>query len=164
MYLGRVLPHISSMRGSILLIAVASCAAAVTPAAARDTFAGCTQGVRSGTTIFRFCGPARATVTVDGKTYHVSNGKCQRLVGGTVFAVDIGATTPLNEKPKYTYFGAEVRPPRPGAHSGQLVSIAVPGARFSLQRATIILKPSLRGGRFSGVLASGTTASGLFTC
>jgi hypothetical protein len=120
--------------------------------------------VRSGTTLFRFCGPARATIVVDGRTYRVSNGKCRLFDRGSIFGVNIGAVSPATERPRYLYFGAEVRPPTPGVHVGQLVAIALPGKRLAVPRATVMVKPAREGGTFSGAIRGGGMASGSFTC
>lgn len=158
-------PYSSIIKRSIALAAVVSCSVLVAAgAAARDARDVCTQGVRPGTTLFRFCGPARATVRIDARTYRMSSGKCQLFNGGTTFGVDIGAVGPATEEPTHSYFGAEVRPPKPGVHVGQLVAIAVPGTRVDVPRATVTLKPSLRGGTFSGRVRGGGMASGSFTC
>lgn len=112
----------------------------------------------------RFCGPARATVTIERKTFHLSGGRCQILDGGRLFTVNIGAVGPWTSKPKYAYFGADVRPPKAGIHIGQGVAIAVAGKRYSLPHTTVTVKTSLRGGTFSGAVVGHGAASGSFTC
>jgi hypothetical protein len=112
--------------------------------------------------LYTFCGPAHARFTIDGDTFRVRGGRCQFLGGS--FTANIGKVGPAEAKPQYAYFGIEVRPPKAGTHTGQLVAIAVPGKRYSLAHATVTVQTSFRGGTFSGALQRGGTASGSFSC
>lgn len=153
-------------RSTLLAIATAGAtafAAFAAVAAARDATAACTPGVKTsgGVTYRTFCGSARATAKVGGKTVTFAGGKCE-VAGGT-FTVNIGTISLGAAKPKYLYFGMDVTPAKAGAHTG-LVAFSVPGKRYSLLNAKVTVKAGLRGGSFSGTVLSGGTASGTFSC
>ena len=164
-------------RRTILLLAalgLAGCVAASTAVASR---AGCTPGVISfgGVQARVFCGPAKATVKVGGKTLSFTGGSCERTskyLTVNVGTVVLGTTT----KKKPDYFGLDVgaypgSTGKPAAHDGSFtggVLAVVSGGKSYLLRGDTA-KFTLSGGRtkgtFSaaGLLGSGA-ATGSFSC
>lgn len=108
-----------------------------------------------------FCGPARATVTVNGKTVTVKNGVCERYP--TYFLVNIGtAVTGIGKnRPKLPYFGllmgrspAYVEPAvtKPGNYRKGTITFNGSGIQVDLHNEPdlrITLAPGLRSGTFS---------------
>jgi len=133
-------------------------------AGARET--ACTAGVHNvgGVKVRTFCGPAKATAHVSGKTFHFHGGKCE--LSGGYFTVNIGSITIAGPgvKPKFSYLGIDVKPPRPGLHHNQVVSWSVPGKGYTLFGATVTVKSGLKGGTFTGHLIVGGNGSGSFSC
>ena len=149
------------------LLALALLAAAVTAvgASASTKTATCSAGTKTvgGVSVRTFCGPAHATVHAGGKTLQFSGGNCS--ISGGMLAVNIGSITLGTGKPKYTYFGLDVNPPKAGSHAGQVVSWQTPGKRASLIPGTVVVAAGLKSGTFSGpVFGGGGTATGSFTC
>jgi hypothetical protein len=125
----------------------------------------CTPGAKTvaGRTVIFFCGPATATVRFGAKTIRYRNGECMKS-GGT-FTVNIGATIPGAAKQKYPYFGLTVEGTRPGKYTRQNLGFAHAGRVYAIGQHTIVLKPGLRSGTFTGKSFPGLrTVSGSFTC
>lgn len=128
--------------------------------------ADCTTGVRTagGVTYRTFCGHARATVHLPGKTYRFTGGSCDST--SSAFTINIGTITLPPGKPKYRYFGVTVFTRRDGTFANQAVSWQLPdGSHGSLFHATIKLTGGRKKGTFSGTtLAGGVKGSGTFSC
>lgn len=166
-----------TVRRTIVLLTalgIAGCVAASTAVASRT---GCTPGVISfgGVQARVFCGPAKATVKVGGKTLSFTGGSCERTskyLTVNVGTVVLGTTT----KKKPDYFGLDVgaypgSTGKPAAHDGSFtggVLAVVSGGKSYLLRGDTA-KFTLSGGRtkgtFSaaGLLGSGA-ATGSFSC
>jgi hypothetical protein len=126
---------------------------------------GCKAAVHTvgGATVRTFCGSAKATARIGGTTFRFSGGSC--AVEGGYFTVNIGSITLPPAKPKFAYFGMDVKPPKAGAHPNQIVSWQEPGKRYSLLPVSVTVKPGLKGGTFTGKVLGGTgTGSGSFSC
>jgi hypothetical protein len=149
---------------ALFLAAFGACAFFASTATAGDTSAACTPGVRSsgGVTFRTFCGPAHATAKTGGKTFRFAGGNCE-VVGG-FFTVNIGTVSLGARKPKYAYFGIDVQPPKAGAHSNQIVTFSFAGKRYSVLRASVVVKSGLHSGTFSGTVLTGGRATGSFSC
>ena len=148
----------------VVPVVLAAAAAAVLLGRA-GAAAGCTAGVRTvgGATVRTFCGPAKATAKIGGQTFRFSGGSC--AVEGGYFTVNIGSITLPPAKPKFAYFGMDVKPPKAGTHPSQILSWQEPGKRYSLLPVTVTVKPGLKSGTFTGKVLGGTgTGSGSFTC
>jgi hypothetical protein len=127
--------------------------------------ASCTPGPKTvgGKTVVFFCGPAKATVHLGAKTITYRNGACTK--GGGTFSVNIGATIPGASRQKYPYFGLMVDGARPGRYTRQNVAFASTGTVYAIGQHTILLKPGLRSGTFSGrSFPGGRPVLGSFTC
>ena len=156
-------------RMEIVRIAVV-CATAVVLAAAlacSATAAGnvtaCTPGAKTigGTSARTFCGPARATVTLNGKTVSYRGGSCSTSIG--LFSLNIGTVVLGTVKNAPEYLGVTANA-KPGSHSRQTIAVVHAGSTRALI-GTVTLKPGLRGGTFSGkALGSKTVISGSFSC
>src|SRR5260221_8729528 len=152
-----------SMRRFVVLAVLAAALAWTAQAPARPA---CTAGVRttSGVTYRTFCGPARATLHLGGKTYSFTQGECERT--GSSFTINIGTITLPPGSPKYRYFGIAVFKGKDGTYTEQAVALQFPGGkRTSLFHAKIVLKASRSQGTFAGAtLADHTPGSGPFHC
>ncbi len=111
-----------------------------------------------------FCGPAKVTVRVGGKTSVIRNGRCSRVAGS--FFVNIG-TQLSPSSPKYSYFGLVVNATRPGTYRTGLVTFNLGTAAHGLsgRGEKVTLKSGLRGGSFLGIdLDTLKPISGSFSC
>ena len=125
--------------------------------------AGCTPGMKSvnGFQARVFCGPAKATVKVNGKTHVFKGGVCERHPA--FLSINIG-TVVLGTgkgKPKLPYFGLVVGrspaypdPPvrKPGTYHRALITFTAPGLDVGLHSEpdlTIVLTRGLASGTFS---------------
>jgi hypothetical protein len=126
----------------------------------------CTAGVHAtgGVNYRTFCGPARATLHLAGKTYAFTQGECTRT--GSSFTINLGTITLPPGSPKYRYFGITVFNGRDGTFTNQAVALQFPGGkRASLFHAKIVLKAGRSQGTFAGTtLADHIPGSGTFRC
>ncbi len=101
-----------------------------------------------------WCGPARATVHVAGRTYHFTHGICQVTEGFTkgskVLAINIGTQTLPPANPKASYFGLLTDKAKSGVYRDQAVGWQVPGKGFAALTNRVLVGKSLRKGSFSG--------------
>lgn len=152
-----------------LLAAVAACVLA-SPASA-----ACHAGTHKfgGTTARTFCGPAKATVKMPGRTLTYQQGSCDRTKD--YFTLNIG-TIVLGDttKKRPPYFGITVGKTAfggsPAGHDGTYtkdvsISFVSGGHSYSLVRAKLTLAGHRTKGTFSGqLLASTKMVSGSFHC
>jgi hypothetical protein len=136
-------------------------------AAASLHTAACTAGVKTvgGANVRTFCGPAKATVKIGGKTLSFKNGKCEKLSG--YYTVNIGSITLPLAKPKYSYFGLTTTKKRGGTYSVKDVPLVwqTPGKRFALWKGSVKISSSMKSGTFSGTTLEGSQkASGSWSC
>jgi hypothetical protein len=147
--------------------ALAACVAGVSLAAAAPSATACTAGVSKigGFTARTFCGPARATVHVGGKTLSFSGGQCAISMG--YWTVNIG-TIELGQPHKTrSYFGiALIKPSHAdGSYPGVSFAFNVPGKSYSVSNATLILRNGGKSASFSGaVTTGGGRVTGSVTC
>jgi hypothetical protein len=153
------------------LIAVAStlsgtATALTAPAFASNspqTAAACVPGIKTidGVSARTFCGPAKATVKMNGKTISYSGGKCSRSLG--LFSINIGTVVLGNLRNKPEYFGMTASA-KAGVQPRQGVSVVHAGKSQAIVGA-VTIKAGLKAGTFSGkVFGSSKTISGSFTC
>jgi hypothetical protein len=125
--------------------------------------AACVPGVKkiNGVTARTFCGPAKATVKMNGKTISYSGGNCSKSLG--LFAVNIGTVVLGTLRNKPEYFGVTAGA-KPGVQTRQGVSVVHAG-RSQAIIGTVTIKAGLKAGTFAGkVFGSSKTISGSFTC
>ena len=77
----------------------------------------CKTGVVGGATVNTWCGPAKATVELAGKSYSFKGGLCG-LAQGT-WSINVGKFTSPPAKPKLAYFGAAGSKGKPGNYPEQ---------------------------------------------
>jgi len=157
----------ASLSSKALFVACLACLLVVVAPAAAGTAsparaAGCTPGVRTvdGSPARVFCGPAKATVHVGGKTLAFSGGLCER--SGGMYVLNMGTFFAGGSKSPRPYFGLLIAKPKPGTYKGQALSFRSGGVSKS-SFADVTLK-TLHGGTFSGKLIGGGTVTGSFTC
>jgi hypothetical protein len=168
-------PIFISKRTSLAVVAVmALIAAAFTPAGtatAATAFAAgspqnaaaCVPGVKkiNGVPARTFCGPAKATVRMNGKTIAYRGGKCSKSLG--LFSVNIGTVVLGNLRNKPEYFGMTASA-KAGVQTRQGVSVVHAGKSRAIV-GTVTIKAGLIAGTFSGkVFGSSRIISGSFTC
>jgi hypothetical protein len=153
-------------------ILVAGLIAALTATAlAATAFAGssplsaaaCVPGVKkiNGVNARTFCGPAKATVKINGTTVSYRGGECSKSIG--LFSLNIGTVVLGNLKNKPEYLGLTATA-KPGAQTRQTVAVVHAGKSKSTI-GTVTLKAGLKSGTFSGkVFGSSAVISGSFTC
>ena len=130
--------------------------------------ASCTAGVTTvgGASARTFCGPAKASVTIGGKTLRFTNGTCEKLSG--YYSVNIGSITLPPAKPKYMYFGFTTTKKRGGTYKvyGDVtLGWQTPGKSYSLGKGSVRISSSMKGGTFSGTtLLNPQKTSGSWTC
>lgn len=125
-----------------------------------------------GTTVRTWCGPAKATVTVAGKTLTIKGGQCavEKHPGLTLFSVNVGRYTVPRAKPKFTSFSAAGSDVKPGTYDGMgwTINVQTPGKQWTLRssKTTVtILAPGAKKGTFKGaVYEGGKVVSGSWTC
>ena len=151
--------------------------AAAAPARVDCTMGSFTDGASSGVA---FCGPAKATAKVGGKTYAFKSGSCIRT--SKYVNVNIGSEVLSGPKKKYSYFAvlvgdsgavAGAKPAaKDGTYAGGLVTIRWKGGKdYVLNGAgdktvKVTLKKGRTAGTFSGTtyLAPHLKVTGSFTC
>lgn len=110
-------------------VTLAATASASGPGAA---LAACGSAKVGGATVLTWCGPAKATVKLGGKTLRVPGGKCEVTAGK--WTLNVGRFTVPPAKPKFTYFGAVGTKWKAGTYAkGEyLVSVQTPGKSYSV--------------------------------
>jgi hypothetical protein len=142
---------------SAMLVATVGASGAVRAADA------CVPGVKkiNGVSARTFCGPAKATVKMNGKTISYSGGECSK--GAGLLALNIGTVVLGNLKNKPEYLGVAATA-KAGAQPRQTIAVVHAGTSRSII-GTVTLQPGLKAGTFSGkVFGSSAVISGSFTC
>ena len=161
----------------ILLLAALGIGAWVAASTAAASRTSCTPGVISfgGAQARVFCGAAKATVKIGGKTLSFKGGSCQRTA--KYLTVNIGTVvlgTTTKRKPDYfgldvgAYPGSTAKPAgHDGSYTGGVLAIVSGGKSYLLRgdTAKFILSGGRTKGTFSaaGLLGSGA-ATGSFSC
>jgi hypothetical protein len=125
--------------------------------------ATCTPGTKTigGAGARTFCGPAKATVTLNGKTVSYRGGSCSTSIG--LFTVNIGTVVLGTVKNAPEYFGVTATA-KPGSHARQTIAVVHAGSSRAVI-GTVTLKPGLKGGTFTGrAFGSKSVISGSFSC
>jgi hypothetical protein len=153
------------MRG-IIAIAGVLVTMTVTAAAfaAPQRAAACVAGVKkiNGVSARTFCGPAKASVHINGKTVAFKGGECSKSSFG--WSINIGTVVLGNLRQKPEYFGITAAP-KAGTQSNGAVAVVHAGKGLAVTGSTLTLKPGLKGGTFSGkVFGAPTRVTGSFTC
>ena len=123
----------------------------------RRTRRSCTAGVHpyGGANARTFCGPAKATVVVGGRTIHYAGGNCER--GAAYVSLNIGTVVlGTSTKPKPEYFGllvgkAPIVGGTPATHDGTFVPEALvadhAGKGYAMTQAKVKLAGNRTGAR-----------------
>ena len=149
--------------GLVLVCATGALMTTVGASGAVKAGAACVPGVKkiNGVSARTFCGPAKATVKMNGKTFSYSGGECSK--GAGLFAVNIGTIVLGKLKNKPEYFGVAAAA-KAGVQPRQTVAVVHAGTSRSII-GTVAIKVGLKGGTFSGkVFGSSTDISGSFAC
>jgi hypothetical protein len=145
-------PAVKKRAGMVVAVVLGLLAVALAPAAGRSdaTRQACTPGATriAGQTVVVFCGPAKATVHFGARTIVYQGGSCEQESG--MFTVNIGKTIPGKLKSPYPYFGLTVEGTHRGAYTNQNLAFAYRGRIYAIGQHTIVLKPGLHAGTFTG--------------
>src|SRR5215208_4248460 len=137
-------------KGITLIVGLATVCTGATLATA--AFAGsqraaaCVPGVKkiNGVNARTFCGPAKATVKLNGATVSYKGGQCSKSAG--LLAVNIGTVVLGNLKNKPEYLGVAANA-KAGVQDRQTIAIVHAGKSKSMI-GTVTLKPGLQAGTF----------------
>jgi hypothetical protein len=149
--------HVVAVLGGVLVALVV-----VLPTAANASETSCEPGTKivAGRYVRVFCGPARASLVVAGRTFSFRPGECFRSKDFT--NVNIGTFT-VGSSPVARYLRV-VGPSRDGAALRGTVSWQLPGLLDGIRGARLTLAAKGTRGTFSGRTYSGRRAKGSFTC
>lgn len=152
------------MKRLLVSVTVAAALIVAASAVAAPQHAGCVAGMTKvgGVDARTFCGPAKATVHIGGKTVLFKNGKCEKGPAG--WSINIGTVVlgTANKKPEYFGIAAKAKP---GTQSNAAVAVDHAGKGFAVTGNTVTLKPGLKSGTFTGtVFGTSGTISGSFSC
>ena len=169
--------------GRLLVIGTVCALVAGIATAAPATHAACTTANpfnKGGASGLMFCGPAKATAKVGGKTYVFTNGSCGRK--STYLYLNLGTEVLSGPKGSYSYFGLLVgaypganpgtkAAPKDGTYSGGLVTVRWKGKDSILNGAgdpnvKITLKKNRTAGTFTGTtfIPPKVKVTGTFSC
>ena len=140
-----------------LAVVLAAAAAAATLTAAAPTRAACTPGVSKigGFQNRTFCGPAKATVHVAGKTLTFTGGQCAISMG--FWTVNIGTIELGQPRKTKSYFGIALTKPShaDGTYRNVTFGFNVPGKSYLFAGGTLTLRKGGKAATFFGMLALG---------
>jgi hypothetical protein len=160
---GKAMKRIIMLAGLATVCTATLLAATASASGSADSATGCVAGVKkiNGVSARTFCGPAKATVKMNGKTITYKGGECSKSIG--LFAVNIGTVVLGNLKNKPEYFGVTANA-KAGVQSRQGVAVVHAGKSQAII-GTVKIKAGLRAGTFSGkVFGSSKVISGSFSC
>jgi hypothetical protein len=149
--------------GLIAALTATALAATAFASSSPHAAAACLPGMKkiNGVNARTFCGPAKATVKINGSTVSYKGGECSKSIG--LFAVNIGTVVLGNLKNKPEYLGVTAAA-KAGVQTRQTVAVVHAGKSKSII-GTVTLKAGLKSGTFSGkVFGSSAVISGSFTC
>jgi hypothetical protein len=136
--------------------------------------AGCTPGMTkiNGVSARVFCGPAKATVRLGGKTFTFSGGDCERT--SDYLAVNIGTVLLGTAAHKPDYFGLDVGrilgtgtpARRDGTYKGSALAVDYGGKGYAVRadQISVTLSGNRSKGTFTASLLLGGNVSGSFSC
>jgi hypothetical protein len=172
------------MRIAGVLVLIAACALGAGLAAsagAAPARVSCTPGQSTidGHSAMTFCGPAKATVHVGGKTYAFSGGSCTKT--GKYVNVNIGTVVLGAAKQKQPYFSVLIgaypganpgtpAAPKDGTYGGGLVVVRIKGKAWDLNGFDKDVKVTLKKKRTTGTFTGSThfvpriKVTGSFSC
>jgi hypothetical protein len=101
-------------------------------------------------TYTQYCGPAKASVTVNGKKAKFANGSCSKVHNGPFkFSVHVGKSTYGVPKPKYNYFQLDAQSDQPGTSKNGGVTYQLSnGKKGQYANAKVTLNGGLKSGYF----------------
>jgi hypothetical protein len=144
--------------------ATATLVLAASAFASPQSASACVAGVKkiNGVSARTFCGPAKATVHINGKTVFYKGGECSKSSFG--WSINIGTVVLGNLRQKPEYFGITAKSTA-GTQTNGAVAVVHAGKGLAVTTSRITLKAGLKAGTFSGkVFGAPTRVSGSFTC
>jgi hypothetical protein len=125
--------------------------------------ASCVPGVKAinGVSARTFCGPAKATVKMNGKTISYTGGACSTNIG--LFTVNIGTVVLGAPKNAPEYLGVTAKA-KVGTQSRQTIAVVHVGKSQAII-GNVTIKAGLKQGTFAGkAFGSTEIISGSFAC
>lgn len=121
---------VALVAGAAVLLAVTATASG--REAETATSNACGSAKVGGATVVTWCGGAKATVKLGGKTLKVSGGKCEVKAG--MWSLNVGRFTSPPAKPKFSYFGVLGTKSKAGTYAkGEfVVSFQTSGKAYSV--------------------------------
>lgn len=169
------------VRAGIVIAALAVATAVSAGAAAAPTRVACTPGSSTigGKSAMTFCGPAKATVKVGGKTYSFKDGACVKT--SKYLNINIGTVVFGVAKQKQSYFSVLIgqypganpgtkAAPKDGTYGGGLVVVRYQGKAWDLNGFDKDVKVTLKKNRSAGTFTGSThftpriKVTGSFSC
>jgi len=168
------LRRIRGIGGAAAIVAVVA-GVALAAASGEAAASSCTPGVKnvSGGIERVFCGPAKVSVKLGGRTVALSQGSC--VSGSAYLTVNIGVFSSLtSSKSRPNYFGLDVgrvpgstTPPagKDGTYrSGVVMVLVFDGTGYSLLSATATLSHNRTQGTVTGTTLTKQTVTASFHC
>lgn len=170
-------------RLTLVIVAAAGALLAAGPAASRTDEQTaqpkpCSGSTVGGVAVLDWCGPAKATVKLAGRTLTFKGGVCgiSKASGITAWTLNIGRFTNVGAKPKFMYFGG-IGPAKlkAGTYTGAAaiefgLSFQTPGKAYTIGQKKVTITAGGKKGTFSGRALlvgpdnEGTPVSGSWTC
>jgi hypothetical protein len=148
----------------VIVGATAALALSASAFASPQSASACVPGVKklNGVPARTFCGPAKATVHINGKTVSYRGGECTKSSFG--WSINIGTVVLGNLRQKPEYFGITAKASA-GTQGNGAVAVVHAGKSLAVTQSAIKLAAGLKSGTFSGkVFGAPTRVSGSFTC
>ena len=153
------------MKGTLAILGLlVTLTVAATAFAAPERASACVPGVKkiNGVTARTFCGPAKATVHVNGKTISYKGGECSKSSFGWSLNIGTVLLGNLQQKPEYLGIAGTAKA---GPQTKASVAVVHAHKGLAIATATVTLKAGLKAGTFSGkVFGEPTRVTGSFTC
>jgi hypothetical protein len=169
------------VRAGIVVAALVVAVGSAAGAAGAPTRVACTPGSSTidGKSAMTFCGPAKATVKVGGKTYSFKGGACVKTA--KYLNINIGTVVFGATKQKQAYFSVLIgqypganpgtkAAPKDGTYGGGLVVVRYQGKAWDLNGFDKDVKVTLKKNRTAGTFTGSThftpriKVTGSFSC
>jgi hypothetical protein len=167
------------MKHFTLVLAAAAAALLTLGAATAEGRTTGTAACKSGNTTYQglraraYCGPASATLKVDGRTLSYRGGSCIR--NGVAVELGIGTMILDTKDPKGALprsfgvsigriFGIGKAAPKDGTYSSVMVTYVDGGKRYAAMSGKAVLAGNRSRGSFTAKLFTGQTITGTFRC
>ena len=156
----------------LMAVAVAAFAVA-SPATGGVAAASCSQGQTKygGAAAYAYCGPARATLTLGGRTVTYRGGSCRRTPKSVELNIGIAVLGDTDKSlPRHCgvivgqLYGVGTPARRDGKYTDATIAFVEGGKRYAATSSSVVLSGSRTKGTFTATLFGGKAATGTFRC